>query len=71
MRHGHGVWKLDNSFYEGEWRFGKIDGHGVYIHNKNKYTGSFKNSLKHGHGVENFANGDVYNGQYCNGNMEG
>lgn len=53
---------MGNDYYEGEWKFGKIDGYGVYIQNNNKYTGSFRNNLKHGHGIENFVNGDLYNG---------
>lgn len=71
FRHGQGVWKNLEDNYDGEWKFGKIDGVGSYLHGRDKYTGSFRNNLKHGHGVENFANGDVYSGQYSNGKPEG
>lgn len=31
------------------------------------YLGELKESLKHGYGIEQFANGDIYQGNYLNG----
>ena len=51
--------------YEGEWVNGRAQGQGIGIDAfGNKYLGRFKDDMKHGYGVENYANGDIYKGDF-------
>jgi len=44
------TWLNGNSF-EGQWRFGKMDGYGKFLkENAYIYTGNFKFDKKHGYG---------------------
>ena len=51
----HGKGKLtwhDHSYYEGEFKNGKMDGHGVRVYeNGDKCTGQFKDDMRHGPAV--------------------
>ncbi len=47
-------------------------GTGTYIQpNGSRYTGSFKDGVPHGKGRVEFANGDVYDGEWDNDRMQG
>ena len=61
----------DGSWYEGEFRNGKIDGNGTFHWaNGDSYTGSFLNGKKHGQGTYTWAIGH-YEGSFANDRMNG
>ena len=52
--------------YEGEWKYGKMDGMGVYYYNKTGdiYRGSFSKGMRSGNGKLEYPNGDYYIGEW-------
>ena len=69
-RHG-GVDGSNQSRYQGQWFEGEATGYCVITNAVSKYKGQVVGYLKHGHGVENFRNGDCYEGDYVNGRHDG
>ena len=51
LRHGFGVYKIDDATYEGNWVEGRKEGKGKIIFKSGSiFEGEFKNDLKHGFG---------------------
>ncbi len=56
--------------YEGKCKNGLAHGKGIAYGN-DKYEGKFKNGLPHGYGTYTWSNGNIYEGFFVNGKMEG
>ena len=62
-------------YFKGKLYFGELadmggdckSGFGFYYTSKYIYEGEFLNDKKHGRGTINYANGDVYQGEWKNG----
>ncbi|CAF1169266.1 unnamed protein product [Didymodactylos carnosus] len=72
--HGYGVHlRKDGTRYEGQWKDGQREGTGTLIWGSgtkwpgDKYVSSFANGEMHGQGRHEYANGDVYEGNYVEG----
>jgi hypothetical protein len=64
VRHGHGIqtWP-DGANYEGEWKFGRVNGYGVFNHSSgDKYKGNFEEDKAQGHGIFTCKSGQIYEG---------
>lgn len=67
--------------YDGAWRDGAMNGVGVYRWCGTTvatadvvscaHKGYYKDNVRHGKGVFKFSNGDMYDGEFSNGNMHG
>lgn len=65
----HGFGKLvmgDGSFYEGEFKFGEIEGKGrrIWKNNGNSYSGEFSRGEMHGEGEMTYKDGSKYTGTF-------
>ncbi|CAF1420917.1 unnamed protein product [Adineta ricciae] len=76
-KHGEGAHHYRNGdVYNGSWQNGLRHGHGTYTYHKKtanqsvKYVGNWENDQKHGKGTMTFSNGDKYEGDWKNNNME-
>jgi len=77
----HGCYRYRNGdTYDGAWRDGAMNGVGVYRWFGKTATadvvscahkGYYKDNVRHGKGVFKFSNGDMYDGEFSNGNMHG
>lgn len=68
-REGKGTFKFAESGceYSGEWKAGLMHGKGKKYHPTKKityYEGEWHKDMKHGKGIEQFENGDVYEGLF-------
>ena len=43
----------------------------MYYSNKDKYEGEFKHNKKDGYGKYSYSNGNILNGKYINGKVDG
>lgn len=59
--------------YEGEFNFQlQMDGAGYFVSSKgDSYTGNFSFNKKHGKGIQKWIDGDMYEGTYVDGEMDG
>ena len=68
------TYPLKDICYIGEFKKEKPNGFGrIYeLSTRRKlFVGHFKDEVKHGQGIEYYANGDYYEGCFCNGSREG
>ena len=56
--------------YEGDCKKGLAHGYGKAV-GLDTYEGGFKKGLPHGEGIYSWRNGDVYNGEWSKGKMDG
>ena len=56
--------------YEGDCKKGLAHGYGKAV-GPDTYEGGFKKGLPHGKGIYSWSNGDVYNGEWSKGKMDG
>ena len=59
--------------YEGEFRNNKFEGKGIYYYNNepwkdDRYEGEWRNGKKEGKGIYYYNDGDIYEGDFRNGN---
>ena len=74
LKHGKGkvVFKDGETFYQGEFTYGKMTGSGVYYHkDKSRYEGEFLDGKMHGKGLFIWPDGTEYEGNYVNNLREG
>ena len=78
LRQGHGkqVFGVGGSMFEGEWRAGDPHGTGSMVHMlkgefSGRYVGDYRRGKREGSGTWQFANGDVYRGQWSGGRIDG
>ena len=71
IKEGNGnLFSKDNLFnYDGEWKNDKYDGFGALYDHGEKYTGDFKEGKFHGIGNLYKVNGDIYEGEFFEGNI--
>lgn len=76
-KHGEGMHRYRNGdVYKGSWQNGLRHGHGTYTYYERtanqsvKYVGNWENDKKHGKGTMTFSNGDIYEGDWKNNNMQ-
>ena len=73
---GRGIQQGLNYTYEGEWKENIIDGVGRCLYRDEagniveEYIGQFKNGLKSGYGEYKFQNGQLYKGEWEEGQMK-
>ena len=72
IKEGNGnLFSKDNLFnYDGEWKNDKYDGFGALFDHGEKYTGDFKEGKFHGTGNLYKVNGDIYEGEFFEGNIK-
>ena len=72
IKEGNGnLFSKDNLFnYDGEWKNDKYDGFGALYDHGEKYTGDFKEGKFHGTGNLYKVNGDIYEGEFFEGNIK-
>lgn len=74
-KYGYGVAvnRYTKEKYAGGWNLGKREGIGIefYKDGNKKYEGEFKESRYHGKGRYYFENGDIFEGYFENGEMNG
>ncbi|GAV87270.1 LOW QUALITY PROTEIN: MORN domain-containing protein, partial [Cephalotus follicularis] len=70
---GSGVYYYYNmkGRYEGDWIDEKYDGYGVETWARGSRRGQYRQGLRHGIGVYRFYTGDVYAGEWSNGQCHG
>ena len=61
--------KDDSYNYDGDWKNDKYDGFGALYDHEEKYTGDFKEGKFHGIGNLYKRNGDIYEGEFFEGNI--
>lgn len=73
LRHGQGTLtnKSGSYLYEGQWMHGVKHGQGQLWTDKSKYSGGFRDDQFWGTGSLVDENGDLYEGDFVNGVMEG
>jgi hypothetical protein len=65
--HGQGTATgYDGTKFEGEWKYGKLDGYGTKTDNGITYVGEFKEGMMHGKGTLTLADGTTYVGTFAN-----
>jgi len=70
--YGKGTEKTPLGTYDGDWKFGKMEGKGKFTFaNGNYYEGEWKNNLQNGKGTLTFLSGDRYQGEFKDGKMSG
>lgn len=72
--HGFGKYYFAdlNKYYEGEFRFGKMEGRGQESWTDGRrYEGDFKGGKKDGEGTFYWPNGQIYLGSWRNGKQHG
>lgn len=71
--HGYGiVYKSDGSYFEGNWKNGRLDGNGRYVTILSEfYIGQFKRGLSNGFGTFVHNNGTIYRGNWVNEVIDG
>ena len=72
IKEGNGnLFSKDNLFnYDGDWKNDKYDGFGALFDHGEKYTGDFKEGKFHGIGNLYKVNGDIYEGEFFEGNIK-
>ena len=72
IKEGNGnLFSKDNLFnYDGDWKNDKYDGFGALLDHGEKYTGDFKEGKFHGIGNLYKLNGDIYEGEFYEGNIK-
>lgn len=74
VRHGSGVYRFKNAFfeYEGDWRNGVMNGHGKLLFaDGGCYEGDFVDGEIEGHGLRTWPDGSSYSGQFLRGERHG
>lgn len=73
VRHGKGSFTNSGKTitYTGNWYMDKMQGYGEYSCPEYEYKGEWRDNLRSGSGICVFANGDVYEGKFLNGEMYG
>ena len=71
IKHGFGKYVTKKLTYIGQWKQNIPYGKGSIITKDSKYDGNIVSGCKHGSGVEEFVNGDTYNGTFINGKFQG
>lgn len=73
MYHGYGIYNLieHGQNYRGYFKDGDFHGIGKFFYGDRTYDGEWKYDIEHGKGVTVWKNGDVSNGTYVNGMLEG
>jgi hypothetical protein len=70
--HGYGIMYNPTFRYEGDIRWGHMDGKGKAFYNNNqRYEGDFKNNIRDGKGILYNPDGSIYFGDFRNDNMNG
>ena len=72
-KEGKGTYSFNNGdTYEGDFVNGMMEGEGIYTYSKtnSKYEGSFQNGKRHGKGIYYYANGNIFDGEFENGEMK-
>jgi hypothetical protein len=69
----HFFTELRSFRYEGEWKDNRQNGNGIYYYSDGQkmYDGGWKDDSFHGNGIKYNDNGNIYFGQYENGQKNG
>jgi hypothetical protein len=62
MKHGHGVLATNDSYYQGEWNYNKMQGAGIYTDRVGRFEGKYDAGLKDGEGTLHYNDGGVFRG---------
>lgn len=46
----------NGDYYEGDIKFGRVNGNGYFVTKSGEYRGCFKDNVRHGHGIERTSN---------------